>query len=253
MERKEEPMTGPVDFSYRDGASPGSEPMTVAVAPPPPETGEGGATLTPAGDGGLDVEFASDGAYSSAQQAESPPADDSHAEPAAASPDTSVQEAALSKDSRPPGFGRNHDVAQSHYDRSKAIFGETEGLYPQSIDPKGNPNDPRNWQTDSWDNLALARRNIGVVAGRNKITWWDAPSKPGQEEAWSHAQDAAEQAADSSILDPKIRYFAIRGDGVTRDFFPQLRRYLTIGPFRNVGGDRDAPAGNNAYVEFYGK
>lgn len=53
-------MTGPVDFSYRENAPPPEpppDPVVVTLPPELPQTGDGGALLTPLADGGLDIDL----------------------------------------------------------------------------------------------------------------------------------------------------------------------------------------------------
>jgi hypothetical protein len=145
-------------------------------------------------------------------------------------------------------------VVRTATDRAGTIFGETSGLYPQSIDPAKSATDPTNWQTDSYDALQFARTAIGVVAGRNTRTHTATPKhdNPAERDAWQSSESAGNAAAaNPALLDSHITQFYLRGDGDTGQPWPTLRRYLTVGPFRNVGGG-DAPAGNNLFIEFYG-
>jgi hypothetical protein len=146
--------------------------------------------------------------------------------------------------------------ARSAEDRAKVIFGETSGLYPQSIDPEGPENDPRNWVSDSFDNLQAARRYIGIVASRNRKRESKIPNPeiPLEVEVWENAMSAGTAAQNNpDLLDARITNFYIRGDrNRTKEAFKGLSKFLTIGPFRSVGKG-DAGAGNNVYIEFYGK
>ena len=148
----------------------------------------------------------------------------------------------------------NNEVARSALDRSRVIYGETRGLYPQSIDPKKSPYDPINWQTDSIEALQAARKYIGIVAGRNGVTQSTDPNlaNPLERRAWESAVSAGNAAhVDPDLIDSHITHFFLRGGEDTRQPWPELHRYLTIGPFRNVGGG-DVPRGNDVYIEFYG-
>jgi hypothetical protein len=151
----------------------------------------------------------------------------------------------------------NKSPALTADQRQMAIYGETASLYPHSLDPNGPHNDPKNWEADSWDNLQRARTYVGIVARRNGDTHWEWPDfgKIPEREVWNRAEEPAYRSADDSLLDPNITHFAIRGDGDPTDFFPGMRRQLTIGPFRKIGpADKGrVPPGNNAFVEFYGK
>lgn len=114
---------------------------------------------------------------------------------------------------------------------------------------------PANWDTNSADNLAAARKYIGIVAGRNGQTYSADPDLSNSIEArtWADAASAAAAAhANPNLLDGRIDHFYLRGDGDTRQPWPTLTRYLSIGPFRNVGGG-DAAAGNNLFIDFYGR
>ena len=150
-----------------------------------------------------------------------------------------------------------HPVARTPDERAQAIYGETSGLYPHSLDPKKSPYDPDNWEEGSPDQLELARRYVGIIAGRNPVTQWTRANQrnPIESRAWNDALDAANWAhANQGRLDSRIKQFYIRGSGDTAVAFPRqnVRRYLMIGPFRNVGGAKSAPAGNDTYIEFYG-
>jgi hypothetical protein len=150
--------------------------------------------------------------------------------------------------------------ARSAEDRAKVIFGETSGLYPQSIDPAGKENDPQNWAAGSFDNLQAARRYMGIVASRNRRTERNVPNpeKEKEVEVWGNAMSAGTAAQNNpDLLDSRITQFFIRGDkNRTKEAFsnqkPRPYKYLTIGPFRSVGGG-DAGGGNDTYIEFYGK
>jgi hypothetical protein len=150
-----------------------------------------------------------------------------------------------------------NELAHTAQARARAIFGETRGLYPQSVNPEGRPGDPANWETDSYDNLQKARTYVGIVAGRNDDILYNNLnfSNPIEAQASNSAMNAGNAAqSNPDMLDARITQFFIRGEGVTRAAFPKQKHelYLTIGPFRNVGGG-DVPRGNNVYIEFYGR
>jgi hypothetical protein len=118
-------------------------------------------------------------------------------------------------------------LAQNSSRRTRVIFGATAGLYPRSIDPNGRPSDPANWQTDS-------------------------DAKPIKREAPDSAISAGTATqASPNLADRHLTDFVVRGDGDTRQPWPDLDRYLTVDPSRDDGG-KDAPRGNNLYIEFYG-
>src|SRR4029079_13704318 len=98
-------------------------------------------------------------------------------------------------------------AARTAEDRARVIFGETSGLYPQSIDPKGPENDPRNWVSDSFDNLQAARRYMGIVACRNPATQRNSPNPkiPREVEVWGNAMGAGTAAHNNpDLLDSRI-------------------------------------------------
>jgi len=143
--------------------------------------------------------------------------------------------------------------AQTPEERTRVIFGETAGLYPESKDPSKPPHDPNNWVEGSADDLATARRHVGIVAGRNSETYPATPNKPSEGPAWDAATAAGKAAHENPAeLDPEIDRFFIRGKGIDKRPFSERDFYYRLGPFRNVGGG-DAPAGNDTYIEFYGK
>lgn len=140
--------------------------------------------------------------------------------------------------------------------RAQVILGETAGLYPESIDPTKSPWDPGNWVPDSADNLAAARKYVGIVAGRNANTRPAIAdlSNPIEMRAWNDALNAAQAAQRTpNLLDPKIDHFYIRHEGDVRRPWPELYGYLTVGPFRNVGGRGSTGTSNKTFIEFYGR
>lgn len=244
-------MTGPVDFSYREpplaSTSATAEGVAVTVPPDPPQVAGNGSVLTPTAEGGMDIELP-----------EGTPPDSEDLDGGAA--DTTGQQTADA--SKPPtSYKIEHDQspALTADQRQMSIYGETASLYPHSLDPQGAHNDPRNWDTDSRDDLQRARTYMGIVARRNGDTHWAWPNFTYdlETQAWNRAEEPANRSADDSLLGPNITNFAIRGDGVATQFFRKdgLKRYLTIGPFRKIGplDSGGVPPGNNAYVEFYGK
>jgi len=141
--------------------------------------------------------------------------------------------------------------------RAAVIYGETAGLRPALLDPNRSVDDPANWDPASADRLATARVYVGIVSDRNSNVWSDWPTDPNnpiQARAWGLAMDAAARGADETQLDGRITNFFMRQDGVGPQApdWPGYRRYLSLGPFYNVGGGA-AGAGPRTYIDFYGR
>ncbi len=154
------------------------------------------------------------------------------------------------------GTGRPRDKDRATLDRAAVIYGETAGLKPALLNRSGSPNDPANWDPASADRLATARVYVGIVSERNSDVWSDWPTDPEnpiQARAWNLAMDAAVRGADGTQLDSRITNFFMRQEGVGPQApdWPGSRRYLSLGPFYNVGGGA-APAGPETYIDFYG-
>lgn len=146
--------------------------------------------------------------------------------------------------------------AQTPKERAQVILGETAGLYPKSLDAQKRHDDPNNWVEGSEDDLATARKYVGIVAGRNWNTHPADPEDaiPGDQRAWELATEAAKAAHENpDTLDPRIFQFYIRHEGDPFRPFPGSDHYFAMGPFRNIGGQRSAGADNNTFIEFYGK
>ncbi len=140
--------------------------------------------------------------------------------------------------------------------RATAIYGETSGLFPQLLPGKKNPYDAKNWGTASFKKLQTARAYVGVVSDRNAFVYRSMPSSHAnsiEKRAWSDAIYAA-TATKIPALDARINHFFLRqiGNGVQIAPWPELQRYLSLGPFINVGGG-DVPKGSATYIDFYGK
>ncbi len=153
--------------------------------------------------------------------------------------------------------GRPRDQDQATLDRAAVIYGETAGLKPALLNRNGSLYDPANWDPASADRLATARMYIGIVSERNPDVWSDWPTDPDnpiQAQAWNLAMDAAVRGADGTQLDSRITNFFMRQEGVGPQApnWPGSRRYLSLGPFYNVGGGA-APAGPETYIDFYGE
>ncbi len=141
--------------------------------------------------------------------------------------------------------------------RAQAIYGETAGLTPILLDPNGNPYDPENWDADSEDALSTARAFVGIISDRNSDVNFSTPTDPNnaiQMQAWQSSVDAAIDGVNGAPLDSRISNFFIRQEGIGPQSpnWPGLTKYMSIGPFNNVGGG-DVPRGNKTYIDFYGK
>jgi len=141
--------------------------------------------------------------------------------------------------------------------RARAIYGETSGLTPSLKNPKAGSYNPSNHDPHSAEQLARARAYIGIVSERNpKVHFAKPPSSgnPIEASAWNHSVDAAIDGHKPEGLDPRVTNFFLRQEGIGRQVPPWtgMRRYLSLGPFSNVGGG-DVPRGPKTYIDFYGE
>jgi hypothetical protein len=141
--------------------------------------------------------------------------------------------------------------------RAETIFGETAGLRPSLVDSKKGPYDPSNWDKASAEQLRLARKYIAIVSNRNTRVHRATPknqNNPIEARTWNESLDAASDAVNDAELDPRITQFFFRQEerGKQVPSWPGYRRYMSFGPFHNVGGG-DTPRGSKAYIEFWGK
>jgi hypothetical protein len=144
--------------------------------------------------------------------------------------------------------------------RTRAIFGETSGLYPQRKDPNGGPTDPTNFDPESFAQLQRARTHLSDTAMLNDKHHWAYPTpNPIDQQAWSNAADAARMAMARKNPNPGANFYLRQGGDWTTNQNPTPRPgYLKprnlieeYGPFHNVGGG-DVARGPNAFVEVYG-
>ena len=141
--------------------------------------------------------------------------------------------------------------------RARVIYGETSGLRPQLINPKISSHKPSNWRVESAAKLHRARTYVGVVSERNSRAHSAKPSNgnnPVVAHIWSLCVDAAIDAGEPDLLDPRITSFFLRQEGIGRQNpgWTNLRLYFSIGPFNNLGGG-DVARGSQAYIDFYGR
>ena len=153
--------------------------------------------------------------------------------------------------------GGSHEPSGKLKKRTMAIYGETSGLYPKLLSPNKSPYDQSNWDIQSAQMLHTTRTYIGIVSERNPKVHYASPIKPNnpiQASAWRLSEAAAREGGNQQLLNPKITHFFLRQDGVglQRPPWQGYQRYLSLGPFLNIGGG-DVPRGGNTYVDFYGK
>lgn len=146
---------------------------------------------------------------------------------------------------------------------AEVIYGETSGVYPRSIDPNRRVDDPDNWDPHSREELARARRAMGIVSERNRRTHPVDGSRsrnPIEALQWGEAASAA-RTMDRVNLPKRIINFYIRNRDVEPtaphqrlEQFGDVVYIGTIGadaPFRNVGRG-DVEPGDNIVIDFYG-
>ena len=136
---------------------------------------------------------------------------------------------------------------------ARAAYGETGGLYPQKIDPKGSLYNPENWDTQSAADLSEARSWIAEVQDRNSYVHYAQPSGNNsiEQRQWQLSVDAAANAGDLSPSD--VRHFFLRQDGIgtqSLGWAGSSTPYQSFGPFINGGGG-DVPRGKKTYIDFY--
>ena len=134
----------------------------------------------------------------------------------------------------------------------RTIYGETSGVYPQLLPGKSGLYHPQNWDPASADQLQTARAWIAGVRLRNPVVHEaSADTSNGVESmAWKHANDAAQQAQ-TMQLPQGVNHFYIREEGAPDQDPNWGKPYKSFGPFINVGGNKNTPAGAKTFIDFY--
>jgi hypothetical protein len=103
-------------------------------------------------------------------------------------------------------------LPQDEQAAAEAIFAETRGLYPQSIDPNRPIHDPQNWDRRSRRQLTGARRSMGTISERNPdIGRLDGSRfrNPLEARLWREAATAA-RIRGTTDIPPDAAWFNIR-------------------------------------------
>jgi hypothetical protein len=153
--------------------------------------------------------------------------------------------------------------------RAAAVYGETAGMRPQMIDPKGGINNPNNWDPQSAQALHQARTNLATMYGDvNPGMQTKMPSdmnNPIQKQQWDLAVEAA-KASMSNQLDPRLKNMWMRQESVGPQVYgPWVKGGSSplqqMGPFVNtipasqylIDQGRAVAKGSRTYIDFYGK
>jgi RHS repeat-associated protein len=157
--------------------------------------------------------------------------------------------------------GVSEQFSSSDKQAASAVHGETSGLHPKLIDPKGNPYDPNNWDKASAAQLESARRAVAAISERNADVYSKDASKstnPIEQAQWQRSMASA-QHRNEALIPPSARYFYIRNRD--RERFASLHRsglgraiywktFGTNAPFTSVGHG-DAGRGTNVVIDIY--
>ena len=164
-------------------------------------------------------------------------------------------------------FGSRQDLREAEDARglsegdqaaAEAIFAETRGLYPQSIDPNRPIHDPQNWDRRSHRQLTGARRAMGAISERNdRIERLDGSQfrNPLEARQWREAATAA-RIRGTTDTPPDAAWFNIRNADVEphpqrrHSALGNVRYWRSYGPFVNVGGG-DVDPGRNTMIDIY--
>jgi hypothetical protein len=151
--------------------------------------------------------------------------------------------------------------------RAQAVYGETAALRPQLINPAKSLDNPKNWQPDSTQALADARKELATMYGTVNDKMRPAvppnPSNPIAEEQWRRSVSAATDSMNHT-LDPRFTNMAMHQQGAgpqSIESWTDKQMLESRGPFINplkpteeqLQKGKAIGAGPRAYIDFYGK